>query len=167
MKLAVEARRAAELLKRTSQRVVFAESCTAGLVSAQLASVAGISEFHCGSLVTYRNRSKQDWLSVPATLLADPGPVSEIVAGSMAEGALQRTREAGIAVSVTGHLGPDAPPRLDGLVFIGAAIRTATSVEPRTSVTRHRLKTSTRYQRQREAACLVFHELCRVLERIT
>lgn len=163
MNLAVEARRAARLLKSSNQRVVFAESCTGGLASAQLARVPGISEHHCGSLVSYRNRSKQDWLSVPAKLLRDPGPISEVVASKMAEGALKQTREAGIAVSVTGHLGPDAPQRLDGLVFLGVAVRLETSTKLQVDVCRHRLKTVTRYQRQREAAWLVHRELCRAL----
>lgn len=164
MNLAVEARRVARMLKSSNQRVVFAESCTAGLASAQLATVAGISEHHCGSLVPYRNRSKRDWLSVPAKLLQDPGPVSEIVASKMAEGALKQTREANIAVSVTGHLGPDAPKRLDGLVFIGVAVCLEQSAKAQTGVSRHRLKTVTRYQRQREAAWLVYRELCRALK---
>ncbi len=165
MKLAQEARCVARLLKTSHQRVVFAESCTAGLVSAQLATVSGISDVHCGSFVTYRNQSKRDWLLVPAGLLRDPGPVSEIVAIKMADGALTRTREADIAVSITGHLGPNAPRRHDGVVFIGVAIRTSASSKPKIEeVSRHRLKTTTRHERQREAAGLVFATLSRVLE---
>jgi len=165
VKLAQEARRVAQLLKTSNQRVVFAESCTAGLVSAQLAAVPGISDVHCGSFVTYRNRSKQDWLSVPEGLLQDPGPVSEIVASKMAEGALRQTREARIAVSVTGHLGPNAPKRQAGVVFIGVAIHMADASKPGIEVSRHRLKATTRHARQREAAGLVFSNLIRVLGR--
>ncbi|MDP6466355.1 MAG: CinA family protein [Pirellulaceae bacterium] len=165
MKLAREARRIAQLLKTSKQRVVFAESCTAGLVSAQLAAVPGISDLYCGSFVTYRNRSKQDWLSVPEELLQDPGPVSEIVASKMAESALKQTREAEIAVSVTGHLGPNAPKRQDGVVFIGVAIQMADASRPGIEVSRHHLKTTTRHERQREAAGLVLSNLSRVLRR--
>jgi len=165
VKLAQKARQVAKLLEVANQRVVFAESCTAGLVSAQLAAVPGISGAHCGSFVTYRNRSKQDWLSVPAGLLRDPGPVSEIVASKMAEGALKKTREANIAVSITGHLGPNAPKRQDGLVFIGVAIRTTEASKPNIEIYRHRLKTTTRRERQREAAGLVFVELSNLLRR--
>ncbi len=164
MTLAENAERAARLLSDSRQRVVFAESCTAGLVSAQLAAIPGISDFHCGSLVTYRNRSKQDWLSIPAKLLDDPGPVSEIVAAKMAQGALQRTSEADLAISVTGHLGPNAPPPLDGLIFIGTAVRLTDCEAPRCRVARHRLTKASRLERQREAAGLVLHELCRELD---
>jgi PncC family amidohydrolase len=163
MKLAEKAGRVAQLLKSSDQRVVFAESCTAGLVSAQLGTVPGISDVHCGSFVTYRNRSKQDWLSVPAGLLRDPGPVSEIVANNMAVGALKETPEAEIAVSVTGHLGPNAPKRQDGLVYIGVAIRASDASKPSIAVSRHRLKSPTRYERQREAAGLVFDALSSLL----
>ena len=164
MKLANDARLVARLLKTLQRRVVFAESCTAGLVSAQLAAVPGISEYHCGSLVTYRNRSKQDWLSVPGKSLDDPGPVSAVVASAMASGALKRTREADVAVSVTGHLGPHAPQKLDGLIFIAVAIKTTGTRQPRIAVKRFRLQTPTRYSRSREAAHLVFSELAAALE---
>ncbi len=159
MDLSAAVQAAAEQLQRTRRRVVFAESCTAGLVSAELATVPGISEFHCGSFVTYRNRSKQDWLGVSASLLHAPGPVSEQVARQMATGALARTTEANLALSVTGHLGPHAPQPLDGLVFIGIARRADDDGAPHTWVRRHQLTSSARDQRQAEAAASVLSEL--------
>ena len=113
----------AALLRATGQRVVFAESCTGGLVSAAVARVSGISEFLCGSAVVYRLDTKTRWLDVPAALLLDPGPVSEIVARAMARGVLNHTPEADLAVSITGHLGPNAPADQDGLIFIGVMRR--------------------------------------------
>ena len=47
--------RVATLLKQKNVKVVFAESCTAGLVAESLARVQGISEHHCGGMVFYRN----------------------------------------------------------------------------------------------------------------
>jgi nicotinamide-nucleotide amidase len=41
----------------------------------------------------------------------------------MAKGALEKTPEANVALAVTGHLGPNAPPQLDGLVFAAVAWR--------------------------------------------
>jgi len=117
----------ASLLRATGQRVVFAESCTGGLVSAALARVPGISEFLCGSAVVYRLDTKSKWLDIAAALLLDPGPVSEIVAREMACGVLTHTPEADIAVSITGHLGPNAPADQDGLIFIGVARRQSES----------------------------------------
>lgn len=124
MSLAQAARRAANLMKERRRRVVTAESCTGGLVAASLAGFAGISEWLCGGLVVYRNSAKAAFLGISDDLLQDPGPVSAAVCERMAIEALERTPEADLAVSVTGHLGPDAPAGLDGVVFCGAAWRT-------------------------------------------
>ncbi|MDX1944509.1 MAG: CinA family protein [Pirellulaceae bacterium] len=113
----------ARLLKQAGQKVVFAESCTGGLVSGELTKVPGISEHHCGGVVTYRNATKAEYLGIPGKMLLDPGPVSREVAEQMARRVLAKTPEATVAVSVTGHLGPHAPPELNGLVFIGIARR--------------------------------------------
>lgn len=127
MSIAQSARRVAKLLAAQGHKVVFAESCTGGLVSGALTRVPGISEHHCGGVVVYRNTTKQAYLDIPAKLLDDPGPVSREVAALMAERVLERTPEATIAVSVTGHLGPNAPKELDGRVFVGVAKRGGTS----------------------------------------
>jgi PncC family amidohydrolase len=119
----------ADRLKSTGTTIVFAESCTAGLVSASLARVAGISQFHCGSAVVYQPETKTGWLGISPNLLADPGPVSEQVAREMAVGVLQRTPAARLAASITGHLGPQAPADQDGLIYIGIAMRTDAAVE--------------------------------------
>ena len=124
----------ASLLAQKKQRIVFAESCTAGLVSAIMARVPGISDYHCGSAVVYRLDTKSHWLGIPASLLIVPGPVSEPIARLMAEGVLERTPEAGMSAAITGHLGPHAPIALDGLVYIGIAVRGQTC-----RVSEHRL----------------------------
>jgi PncC family amidohydrolase len=164
------AERLAETLRSHRCRAVFAESCTGGLVSAALSQVAGISEFHCGSAVVYKLDTKTQWLGVPAAILKDPGPVSEVVARAMAIGVLIRTPEAHWAASITGHLGPNAPPEQDGLVFIGIARRSADSAEVAdVQVTEHRLgvpfpagmtvQQSLRIRRQVHAAILVLETL--------
>jgi PncC family amidohydrolase len=116
-------RRIGQLLAKLNRKVVFAESCTGGLVSATLTRVPGISEHHCGGMVVYRSQTKHEYLHVPATVLADPGPVSSLVTEMLASGILAKTPEADVAVAVTGHLGPQAPEGMDGLVFVAIAIR--------------------------------------------
>lgn len=115
------------LLKQHEDRIVCAESCTAGLVSATLAAIPGASTFLCGSAVVYRDATKTSWLQVPADVLSAHGDVSPETAVLMAEGALAATSEATIAVSITGHLGPQAPDGLDGVAFIGWAWRANSS----------------------------------------
>ncbi|MGE0755454.1 MAG: CinA family protein [Pirellulaceae bacterium] len=154
-------REIARQLASCQQMLVLAESCTAGLVAATLARVPGISAHLCGSAVTYRNATKQGWLQVPERLLQQPGPVSDIVARKMARGVLQRTDEATLALSVTGHLGPGAPPNLDGVIYIGFACRSRKRVVD--SAVRHVLASEGRVPRQREAARRVLERAQEVL----
>lgn len=164
------AERLAETLRAANCRAVFAESCTGGLVSAALSQVAGISEFHCGSAVVYKFDTKTQWLGVPAAILDHPGPVSEVVAKAMAVGVLMKTPEAHWSAAITGHLGPNAPPELDGLVYIGIARRSADSAEiGDVQVAAHQLgvpfpagmtvEQSLRIRRQVQAAILVLESL--------
>ncbi|MBS0205703.1 MAG: CinA family protein [Planctomycetes bacterium] len=122
----------AGLLKSSQTRIVFAESCTAGLVSAALGRVPGISEFHCGSAVVYRLDTKTRWLGVDSAILRDPGPVSSVVAIAMARGVLARTPEAQMSAAITGHLGPNAPAEQDGLVFVGIGQRQGQTINVQT-----------------------------------
>ncbi len=161
--LPTTARRLAKLLAERQQRVVFAESCTGGLIAATLATVPGVSDLLCGSAVTYRNDTKLQWLGVSDEKLKRPGAVSRIVAEQMASGVLQMTPEADWAASITGHLGPGAPKRLDGLVYIGLAHRLSNeSIQAKAA--KHLLSTDTRTRRQREAAALVIDKLHKAIE---
>ncbi len=135
-------------LKAKRLRIVFAESCTAGLLAATLGQIPGISESLCGSAVTYRNATKAGWLGVDTKLLDDPAitAVSDPVARQMAKGVLQMTPEADLAVSVTGHLGPDAPTDQDGLVFVGIAQRKQSEQD----IIVHRIELESSYPQQQE-----------------
>ncbi|MCH2211273.1 MAG: CinA family protein [Fuerstiella sp.] len=113
----------ADYLYRTDHVIVFAESCTAGLISATLGQIPGVSQWLAGSAVVYQIETKTEWLQVDQTLLQDPGPVSQIVSEQMAIGILNHTPQASISASVTGHLGPNAPQNLDGLAWSSIALR--------------------------------------------
>ena len=124
----MSARRVARLLAKSGRKVVFAESCTGGLVSGALTKVPGISSYHCGGVVVYRNETKQAYLGIAKSVLDDPGPVSREVAEQMAVRVLAKTPEADVAAAVTGHLGPNAPAKLDGLAFTAVAWRSPSRV---------------------------------------
>ena len=115
-------------LQRYKLRIVFAESCTAGLIAASLARIPGISEWLAGSAVVYQVDTKSCWLGVSRNMLARHGAVSEPVSQEMAAGVLRKTPHADIAVSVTGHLGPNAPSDQDGIVWVTFARRTQDDV---------------------------------------
>jgi len=159
------ARRVAALLESSGQKVVFAESCTGGLVSGALTKIPGISRFLCGGMIVYRNETKTAWLDIPAELLEQPGPVSAVVAELMARRVIEVTPEADWGVSVTGHLGPNAPRQLDGVVFLAVARRNG-----RAKVKRLRCKKSdSRNLRQRwaveQALAFLAEELSRKIQK--
>lgn len=82
-----------------------AESCTGGLVMAALTAVAGSSAAVDRGFVTYSNAAKTRMLGVPAELIVAQGAVSEVVALTMARGAIAQS-EAEVSVSITGIAGP-------------------------------------------------------------
>ncbi|HAY79943.1 MAG TPA: damage-inducible protein [Planctomycetaceae bacterium] len=144
----------ADTLQQFGLRIVFAESCTAGLLAASLGAVEGISNYLCGSAVSYRERTKIDWLDVDPVSLANQTAVSQQVAEEMVRGVLQRTPEAHVAAATTGHLGPGAPPAQDGVVFVSVAQRTPNGILVK--VSRVQLKTQSRDARQDEAVSCAF-----------
>ena len=104
-KLVAMAQRVVEENRAAGRRVVVAESCTGGLVSAALTEIAGSSDVVEGGYVTYSNEAKVAALDVSPELIDTFGAVSIAVAWNMAQGALSRSG-ADVAVSVTGVAGP-------------------------------------------------------------
>ncbi|MCJ8312834.1 MAG: CinA family protein [Saccharospirillaceae bacterium] len=91
-----------QLQKKT---VSTAESCTGGLVSANITEQNGVSSWFLGGIVSYANECKQNILKVNSGDLEKFGAVSETVALQMAIGANQITGS-DYAVSLTGVAGP-------------------------------------------------------------
>lgn len=155
----------ARLLADLHHRVVFAESCTGGLVSATLAQVPGISKRLCGSFVTYRPNSKRRWIGVSKSTINTHTTESQECAIEMAMGALRETREADWSAAIVGHFGPvdsDEKDR-DGVVYICIARRTDKGKIKTKDVIEARLSNTDRVKRQREAADLVLTILARNL----
>ena len=117
--------------REAKRRVVVAESCTGGLVSAALTEHAGSSDVLEAGFVTYSNEAKGEMLLVPQAMIVAQGAVSENVAIAMAKSALDKVRHAEVAVAITGVAGPgggsfDKPV---GTVWIARAIRRGEEVE--------------------------------------
>lgn len=102
-------------------RIATAESCTGGLIAGLLTEIPGSSDVVDRGFVTYSNRAKADMLGVPGDMIADMGAVSEAVARTMAEGAVENSN-AHLAVAVTGVAGPGGGTAMKpvGLVHIAA-----------------------------------------------
>ncbi len=145
-------------------RLVLAESCTGGLISASLARIPGISDWLCGSAVTYREATKSQWLGVASEDLRQFTAVSHQVAQKMALGALSCTREADLAAAVTGYLGPTSPAGLDGVIFVGLCRRSVDGSPAPPHSIRHQLDQLDRVARQSEAAAFVLQTVLEYLE---
>ena len=100
-----EIKKLGEILKQKNIIISGAESCTGGMVAAEITSVDGISAVFNESFVTYSNDAKHRNLGVSLSTLEKFGAVSEECAREMAEGAAARSG-ADIAFSVTGIAGP-------------------------------------------------------------
>jgi nicotinamide-nucleotide amidase len=99
--------------------IAAAESCTGGLVSARLTSVAGSSDVFRGGIVAYENDVKLEQLAVPEEILVAHGAVSAEAAAAMAAGA-RAALGSDVAIAVTGIAGPGGgtPEKPVGLVFL-------------------------------------------------
>jgi nicotinamide-nucleotide amidase len=94
-----------QMLREGGYRVAVGESCTGGLVTAQLVDVPGSSSYVTTGVIAYSNDVKQAVLGVDPRLIDTDGAVSESVAVAMAEGA-QRVGNVDIGIGVTGVAGP-------------------------------------------------------------
>lgn len=114
----------AKELTARCQTITCAESCTGGLLSAALTSLAGSSAFFERSFITYSNLAKQQMLNVNTETLKHYGAVSEETAREMALGALVNTK-AHYALSITGIAGPDGgtDAKPVGTVWFGFATK--------------------------------------------
>ncbi len=110
------------LLRTRGETVSFAESCTGGLMSSMVTSMAGVSDVFIGSVVAYSNEVKKSVLGVPSTVLLSSGAVSEPCARAMARGARSAFGTTW-AVAITGIAGPGggSVAKPVGTVFVGIA----------------------------------------------
>jgi nicotinamide-nucleotide amidase len=89
-----------------AETVAAAESLTAGLFCAGLATVPGASATLRGGVVVYATDLKTELAGVPADLLAAHGPVSPQTAAALAEGVRERCG-ATWGIGLTGVAGPE------------------------------------------------------------
>jgi PncC family amidohydrolase len=122
--------RIGQVLAARGWTLAAAESCTGGLVSEIITSVAGASTYFDRAFVTYSNRAKTELLGISENLLTAHGAVSAPVAREMAQGA-RRSSAVHMAVAVTGIAGPSggSPEKPVGTVFVACAHPAGTVVE--------------------------------------
>lgn len=115
--------RLADLLLAKQWRLVTAESCTGGMISAACTDLAGSSAWFERGFVTYSNDAKMELLGVEPRILRRAGAVCQGVAKAMALGAIAQSH-AQVAVAVTGVAGPTggSPAKPVGTVWFGFAL---------------------------------------------
>lgn len=119
-----------ETLSAQNKKITFAESCTGGLLTYYLTRNNGASNILEGSLVTYSNDLKDNWLAVSAETLEQHGAVSAEVVREMSEGALA-VSHADFAIAVSGIAGDTGGTQEKpvGTVYIGVRSQTAHTEE--------------------------------------
>tara|TARA_Y100001970_G_C14021026_1_gene743534 strand:+ start:542 stop:1000 length:459 start_codon:yes stop_codon:yes gene_type:complete len=107
-------------LRKKNLKIAVVESCTGGMLSSALTSVAGASKVFSIGLVTYSNLSKIKILGVPKKIIKKYGAVSLQCCLSMVNN-LSKTSNCELCVSITGIAGPKGGTKIKpvGLVFIG------------------------------------------------
>jgi nicotinamide-nucleotide amidase len=110
------------LLLARGETVGTAESLTAGLVGAELTSVAGASATYRGGVIVYATDLKAELAGVSEALLDDRGAVDPDVAAELAVGARERTG-ATWGLGLTGVAGPDPQDgKPVGTVFVALSV---------------------------------------------
>ena len=110
-----------ELLKR-KESLVFAESCSGGLLSSSITATPGSSQVFKGSIISYSNELKQSLLNIPENLIKNFGAVSEEVAETMAINVKEKLN-ADWSIAISGIAGPSGgnEEKPVGLVYISIA----------------------------------------------
>ena len=114
------------LLEARGARIAVAESLTAGLLQAAVASVSGASAYFAGGLTAYTLEQKVRQLGVDREHAASVGCVSEVVAQQMAVGVAERF-QVSVAAATTGFAEPWGEvvvPHAHFAVWIDGAVST-------------------------------------------
>ena len=104
-------------------KLLVAESCTGGLLSANITGIAGSSSVFSHGFICYSNESKKKFLNVNENIINAFGAVSYETVEQMLIGLCTQATSKTLAVAISGVAGPSgSESKPVGLVFIGVKI---------------------------------------------
>ncbi len=106
-----------------SIKLLIAESCTGGLLSANITQVAGSSSVFSYGFICYSNESKRKFLNVSEKTINSFGAVSYETVKQMLTGLCNEAKSQSLTIAISGVAGPSgSESKPVGLVFIGVKI---------------------------------------------
>ena len=106
-----------------SIKLITAESCTGGLLSANITGIAGSSAVFSYGIICYSNESKRKFLNVDVKTLKSYGAVSFETVREMLAGLCNQVGSKTLTIAISGVAGPGrSESKPVGLVFIGVKI---------------------------------------------
>jgi nicotinamide-nucleotide amidase len=117
-------------LKIRNQSITFAESCTGGRIASEFTAISGASSVLNGSVVSYANKIKSQWLKVREETLVKYGAVSKECVEEMLTGVI-KLASADCAIAVSGIAGPTGGTKEKplGTVYLGVLYKDKIIVE--------------------------------------
>ncbi|MBZ7955257.1 CinA family protein [Campylobacter molothri] len=110
-------------------KISFAESCTGGLCASTLTKFDGVSQIFEGSIVSYSNRLKHEWLGIAEENLQNGREYSERCIYFMLKG-IFKTAKPDFALAISGVTGINDEGLIkSGTVYIGAMFKDGTFVQ--------------------------------------
>ena len=104
-------------------KLITAESCTGGLLSANITRIAGSSAVFSYGIICYSNESKRKFLNVDNKTLKSHGAVSFETVREMLAGLCNQAESKTLTIAISGVAGPSgSESKPVGLVFIGVKI---------------------------------------------
>ncbi len=104
-------------------KLITAESCTGGLLSANITGIAGSSAVFSYGVICYSNESKRKFLNVNDKTLKSHGAVSFETVREMLAGLCNKVESKTLTIAISGVAGPSgSESKPVGLVFIGVKI---------------------------------------------
>jgi nicotinamide-nucleotide amidase len=110
------------LLIKENKTVATVESCTAGNLSSRIVSVPGSSQYYNGSIISYSNTLKIDFVGVNPNFIKEFGAVSQQTVEDMAKNGC-RLMKSDYCIATSGIAGPDGgtAEKPVGTIWIGVA----------------------------------------------